>query len=100
MNNLYSTIDYALGSEWPESQQPRKTNVFHDALYRVAGVEYEYRQGDGSWNARSGPITDWRDEQQFHQSADPMRREPAPMVSELPDERPRAWSTSTTGSPT
>ncbi len=67
--------------------ESRESNITHDALYRVIGVNYRYKTS-ATWSPTSGPATDWRAEQAHHETADPMRRKPAPMVSTLPAQRP------------
>ncbi len=86
--NNYRPWDYpaAIAAEY----EPERAYVTHDALYRVVGIDYEYRKDTGVWSSNSGPATDWRNEQSHpaHFNADPMRRRPAPMVSAQPDQRP------------
>ena len=97
-DNLVSVTDYGFhyefqSTDFDPSQRARQSLITHDALYRVIGVDYQYRTAYGNaWNASPGPATDWRAEQAHHQSADPMRRKPAPMVSTLPAERPVSFT--------
>ncbi|MAQ18085.1 MAG: hypothetical protein CMN30_25215 [Sandaracinus sp.] len=93
-NNLTRVTDWAIAWDHPlglaPEQKPREAAISHDALYRVVGIDYRYRRVDNAnkWEDDPGPATDWRDEQTHHRPGDPMRRDPAPMVSALPAERP------------
>jgi RHS repeat-associated protein len=73
------------------SYETRESNISHDALYRVIGVDYRYKKTSG-WSTTPGPATDWRAEQAHHAGVDPMHRNPAPMVSAQPTERPRNFT--------
>ena len=86
-DNLIDTSDTSPSAEWPDEQKPMRQEILHDALYRVIGIDYAYR-AHAAWTAPPGPAVDWRDEQSFHESGDPMRRRPAEMVSALPSTRP------------
>ncbi|MCB9622676.1 MAG: RHS repeat-associated core domain-containing protein [Sandaracinus sp.] len=59
----------------------------HDALYRVANIDYSYRNAANAWSTTGHPATDWRATQDAIVKVDPMRRRPAPMVGDLPDNR-------------
>ena len=87
-DNLISTRDESPYAQWPGEQKPVEQTIAHDALYRVIGVEYGYRDVTGAFTDPPGVASDWRDEQSFHESGDPMRRRPAGMVSALPSTRP------------
>ena len=72
----------------PPDQRARRMEIDHDALYRVSHIGFLYRSDAGGYTDDTGPATDWRAEQAHHEPGDPMRRDPAPMVSALPAERP------------
>ena len=78
--------DSSANNTHPE-QKSRLIAIDHDALYRVVHVDYTYRNA-GVYTDDTGPATDWRAAQAHHEPGDPMRRDPAPMVSALPAERP------------
>lgn len=80
VNNLIEIKDTSTQSEWPTGQKPRWQGIEHDALYRVNTVNFSYNSG--SWGS-SSTGTDWRVEQGLHTTADPMRRQPAGMLSTL-----------------
>ncbi len=90
-SNLCAVDDRRPGSEWPEGHKPYDQTIYHDALYRVASVQYAYhtptkedfeRLADGTERA-----PDWRDEEARHREADPMRPEAPEMVSSPADRR-------------
>jgi len=90
-SNLCSVDDRRLASEWPAGHKPYSQTVYHDALYRVASVHYEYQAPNGEDSATSADgsqrAPDWRDEEARHRAADPMRAEAAKMVSAPADRR-------------
>jgi RHS repeat-associated protein len=79
-SNLIGIEDTRVGSEWPAGARPQSKYITHDALYRVAGVEYAYTNELGE-QVPQDASSDWRAEQARVSSADPMRQEPAPMLS-------------------
>jgi RHS repeat-associated protein len=90
-SNLCAVDDRRPGSEWPEGHKPYDQTIYHDALYRVASVQYAYHtptkedfvtEADGTERA-----PDWRDEEARHREADPMRPEAPEMVSSPADRR-------------
>ncbi len=90
-SNLCSVDDRRLASEWPAGHKPYSQTIYHDALYRVASVHYDYQapNGEDSTTAADGSqrAPDWRDEEARHRAADPMRPEAAKMVSAPADRR-------------
>jgi RHS repeat-associated protein len=86
-NNLVEVRDNRLVGPWPEEQRPQRYRIKHDALYRVASVDYTYRNAANSWTTVGNPATDWRDTQNARVDVDPMRRRPAPRLGDLPDSR-------------
>ncbi|MCB9634610.1 MAG: hypothetical protein H6721_20995, partial [Sandaracinus sp.] len=90
--NLEAIHDLRPASEWPEGYRPQTARITHDALYRVAGVDFEYRTELGA--TYLDVPSDWRAslhatnaDGQSHRTADPMRTDPAPMVAALPEAR-------------
>ena len=87
VSNLVRVQDLAPTSERLPGQMPQQQVVTHDSLYRVANIAMSYRNSSNTaWT--TDVATDWRAERtrptadgSTHQAADPMRREPAPMVS-------------------
>ena len=77
-NNLRELRDDSVETDWPSDQKPRRQLIHHDALYRVHGIDYEYRVS-GAWTPTSA-YTDWRIDQANHTASDPMGRVPAGMV--------------------
>ncbi len=69
-----------------DEQEARDYLVHQDALYRVNMIEYEYRPETGTPD-NVADATDWRDTQAANIGADPMRREPAPMLPTMEAER-------------
>ncbi|MEZ4252777.1 MAG: RHS repeat-associated core domain-containing protein [Polyangiales bacterium] len=86
-SNLLELDDQSDAEQWPATQKPRRQTVEHDALYRVVGIEHDYRQDDDTYDANGQPYQDWRAEQAYQNSADPMTRQPAPRLGDAPDER-------------
>ena len=70
--------------EPPRGIRSADVNISHDALYRVTQATYTYHDGT-AWG--SDVAHDWRDERLIHQSADPMREQPAPMLPAMPANR-------------
>ncbi|MBX3248636.1 MAG: hypothetical protein KF901_15775, partial [Myxococcales bacterium] len=62
-DNLLVVDDESDGEQWPAHVKPRRQRVAHDALYRVVGIEHDYRQDDGTYAATGQAYQDWRDEQ-------------------------------------
>jgi len=75
-SNLCVVQDWRAGSEWPAGHKPYDQHIFHDALYRVGQVEYTYRTPNQHDSA-----TDWREEEDRHRAADPMKSKAAPMAA-------------------
>ncbi len=84
-NNLVSVHNSAPNDATTELEI-RKYDIYHDALYRVNMVEYEYAGPTGGWSP-DAPISDWRDTQATNIGADPMRRQPAPMLPQMASDR-------------
>ncbi|MEM9073432.1 MAG: RHS repeat-associated core domain-containing protein, partial [Myxococcota bacterium] len=91
-DNLIELHDLREASEWPDGFRPQTARVLHDALYRVAAVDYEYSTAAG-WSEFDN-AQDWRAELEAantdgttHRGADPMRTNPAESVSALPSGR-------------
>lgn len=72
--------------EWPFGFKPQSSDLQHDSLYRVVGVDYEYTQ-DGGERTVIDVGVDWRSEMALVHASDPMRTLPAPMVAALPETR-------------
>jgi RHS repeat-associated protein len=99
-DNIREIEDDRVASEWPAGSRPQTTHVEHDALYRVTHAYFEYAGGEGGNDA----ATDWRAAVSAPhpgdaaaptaREADPMRTDPAPLVSQLPAQRVRdlTWS--------
>ncbi|MEZ4252403.1 MAG: SpvB/TcaC N-terminal domain-containing protein [Polyangiales bacterium] len=85
-NNLVQVYDNRPHAQWPDEQRPHRYQIRHDALYRVASVDYLYRNASNRWSTE-GVATDWRDTQEAMVDVDPMRRRPAPRLGDLPDNR-------------
>lgn len=79
-SNLLRVNDDRIAAEWPAGHRPQSVWAKHDALYRVVGVEMDY--GGGTDTA-----TDWRDGMAATYANDPMRTNPAPMLSTAPTDR-------------
>jgi RHS repeat-associated protein len=86
-SNLLQIDDQSDAEQWPDTQKPRRQTVEHDALYRVIGIEHDYRQDDDGYEANGQPYQDWRTEQAHQLGPDPMARQPAPRLGDAPDER-------------
>ena len=86
-SNLTEIEDVASPSQFPSHQRPARQEILHDALYRVARIDYSYRN-NVEWGLTDIPAQDWRAVQATHRSVDPMRRDPAPMLPEQAPERP------------
>jgi RHS repeat-associated protein len=85
-SNLVQVEDLRPSAEWPAEQRPHRYEIRHDALYRVAQVDYSYRSGT-AWTTTGNPATDWRATQNAMAAVDPMERRPAPRLGDLPDDR-------------
>ena len=92
-DNLMAVHDLRAAAEWGDGFRPQTARVTHDALYRVAAVDFEYRN-DAGWSFFDD-AQDWRDELETpnadgttHRQADPMRTNPARNVSAMPAGRP------------
>jgi RHS repeat-associated protein len=83
-SNLIAIEDERPASEWPDGHRPQTVSISHDALYRVEGVFYEYRDEDG---LTVDAATDWRDTEAAHRAADPMRARAAPKLAASPSTR-------------
>jgi RHS repeat-associated protein len=83
-SNLIAIEDERPGAEWPAGHLPQTVHISHDALYRVEGVFYEYRDADGE---TVDSATDWRDTEARHHAADPMRATAAPRLADAPGTR-------------
>jgi RHS repeat-associated protein len=80
-SNLFLIEDRRNPGEWPTGHKPATQRVRHDALYRVAQVDYAY-----STPTQVDQFQDWRDEEERHRPYDPMRPKAAPSVTaEAPD---------------
>jgi RHS repeat-associated protein len=86
-NNLAAVLDGRDPLEWPDGHRPQSMFAVHDALYRVAGVEYEYTL-DGGARSPIDASSDWRDAHRSAAAVDPMRPEAAPMIATMPAGRP------------
>ena len=86
-SNLIEVRDNRQAAQWPDVQRPHRYRIKHDALYRVASVDYTYRSTSNAWTTTGNPATDWRDTQDAMVAVDPMRRRPAPRLGDLPDNR-------------
>ncbi|MBX3247859.1 MAG: hypothetical protein KF901_11825 [Myxococcales bacterium] len=86
-SNLIEVRDNRFREQWPDEQRAHRYRITHDALYRVASVDFTYRSPAGPWTTTGNPATDWRETQNAMVAADPMRRRPAPRLGELPDSR-------------
>lgn len=92
-DNLMTVHDLRPATEWADGFRPQTARITHDALYRVAAVDFEY-QNDAGWSFFDD-AQDWRDQLETpnadgttHRQADPMRTNPARNISALPDGRP------------
>ncbi len=89
-SNLVAVRDHRDPREWPAGHRPQSVEIEHDSLYRVVSAMFHYSQDDESLG--SDVSSDWRSSQAEIRSAgaDPMRGEPAPMVSSSPPTRVRS----------
>lgn len=59
-SNLIEVRDNRQAAQWPDVQRPHRYRIKHDALYRVASVDYTYRSTSNAWTTTGNPATDWR----------------------------------------
>lgn len=86
-SNLVEVVDNRPRLQWPDEQRPHRYRIEHDALYRVASIDFSYRNAANAWSTSGHVATDWRDTQNARVAVDPMRRRPAPRLGDLPDNR-------------
>ncbi|MBK7774713.1 MAG: RHS repeat-associated core domain-containing protein [Sandaracinaceae bacterium] len=97
VSNLRVVTDARLNNEWSAGYRPWQQTIDHDALYRVNEIDIHYMDASGQWNpSYLDAATDWRSERtrpnqdgSTHEQRDPMRRRPAPMVSNNAPDRVR-----------
>jgi RHS repeat-associated protein len=91
--NLRTIDDLRVPSEWPAGHRPQHKTIVQDALYHVAGVDYDYSV-DSTTRSPFDAETDWRAEVLRVGAADPMALVPAPRLGETPDDRvvSQTWS--------
>lgn len=75
-SNLHQVEDRRIPSEWPAGHKPYHQRVNHDALYRVARVDYSYASANQHDSA-----TSWRSELARRTPNDGMRTSAAPAVA-------------------
>lgn len=86
-SNLTALLDQRDASDWPAGNRPQSVEIQHDSLYRVVGALFNYTEpGDGApgspfESVGTDDATDWRDTAAASNSVDPMRPEPAAMVT-------------------
>jgi RHS repeat-associated protein len=80
--NLCRTDDRRSASDWPEGHKPYSQDIFHDALYRVTSVYYDYKT-----TTFDDAATDWRTEEDRRRESDPMKADAAEMVATLAPKR-------------
>lgn len=92
-SNLTQVTSNAGPQVFPAGYRQSRKTIDHDSLYRVAHVAFDYLQDDRTWGPRDA-ATDYRSErtrinadQDSHETADPMRSRPAPMLPSMPEER-------------
>ena len=87
-DNLVSFAESTLIDQFPDEQKPHWVDIQHDALYRVAQLDYRYHVVQGTFSTELLPYSNWRQGYLDNQAVDPMRREPAPLVPAAPAYRP------------
>jgi RHS repeat-associated protein len=78
-SNLTAQVDERDPSEWPAGLRPQSVEITHDSLYRVVGALYHY--STESSDDADDVASDWRDAAAASNAVDPMRPDPATLVS-------------------
>jgi RHS repeat-associated protein len=85
-DNLIAVHDYRDPTEWRNGFRPVSYAISHDALYRIAGIDYDYTQDSGA-RVPSDAFVDYRAQLGQVEDQDPMRTEPAPLLPTAPSNR-------------
>jgi RHS repeat-associated protein len=105
-SNLTFIRDLRDPSEWPIGHRPQSVEIQHDSLYRVVSALFDYSEPgeSGSTSLGTDTASDWRESAgsgalgggmgSGPNGVDPMRPDPAPMITTAPPERVQSlvWS--------